>query len=189
MVVLILVVAWPILRGEPASPTGPTGPTAPVASGGAATGPSSVDLSSMTPREAADRLYLRVVRTAAAGDTAGAVGFVPMTVAAFDQARPLDADGLFHLTQVHSVAGDHASMLAAAEEALADSPNHLLNLHAAGTAAADLGDTVRALEHYRRLLEVWDEEMASGNADYESHALMMDEARSSAEAYVAANGG
>jgi tetratricopeptide (TPR) repeat protein len=143
----------------------------------------------MTPREAADRLFDRVMRTAAAGDTATAVGFVPMAVSAYEQARPLDADGLFHLASVQRVAGDHAAALAAAQEALEGDPDHLLALHAAGQAAADLGDTAAALGYYRHVLDVWDVEMASGLFDYEAHTSLMDEVRSTAQAFVAANGG
>jgi tetratricopeptide (TPR) repeat protein len=188
MVVLILVVAWPILQREPAPAMGGAAATG-TAAGNPAAGPSAVDLSTMSPREAADRLFDRVMRTAAAGDSATAISFVPMTVSAYDQARPLDADGLFHLASVQRVAGDHAAALAAAQEALEGDPDHLLALHAAAQAAVDLGDTATALTYYRHVLEVWDAEMGSGLFDYEAHASMMDEVRRTAQAFVAGNGG
>jgi tetratricopeptide (TPR) repeat protein len=176
MVALILAVALPSVRPDPADQGAPAGSSgAPVQAG-------VPDLANLTPRQAADQLYNRIMSAAEAGDSAGAVFFLPMAQQAYDQARPLDADGLFHLSLLQSMAGDAASALATAEEALAAHPGHLLNLSAAGRAAAQAGDTAAAVGFYRSFLESYDEEMAKGIEEYDLHSGMMPELRREAEA-------
>src|SRR5688572_19290336 len=69
LVVLIVVLAWPVINPqEPAPPAAsPTAPFAGGAGGEPGTG-TPPDLSSVSPREAADRLYNRVMGAASAGD-------------------------------------------------------------------------------------------------------------------------
>ena len=74
LVGLILVIAYPVY-GPGRSATTPT----PVAAGPLA-GPAGVDLSSMTPREAADRLFNRVMTAVAADDSTEVVSFLPMAI-------------------------------------------------------------------------------------------------------------
>jgi hypothetical protein len=184
LVVMILVAVWPILR-----PQSVAGPGVPGGSAGQpAAGPGAVDLSSMTPRQAADRLHDRVMIAAEAGDSATAAGFVPMAISAYEQARPLDADGLFHLSALQRVAGDFEGAVATANEALATYPDHLLNLYAAAEASREMGEAGQALRYFRRILEVWDREMASDNLDYQAHANMMPNVRQAAANFVSVTG-
>jgi tetratricopeptide (TPR) repeat protein len=179
MVALILAVALPAVQsareasGTPAAPAG----------AGPAGGTGAVDLASMTPRQAADQLYDRIMRTSSAGDSAGAAFFLPMAMQAYDRARPLDADGLFHLSLLQRMAGDPEAGLATAREGLAVQPNHLLVLATAAGAAAEMGDTAAAQEYYDQLLASWDEEMGKGLPEYEAHAGMMPEIRQDAESF------
>ena len=84
---LIVVVGWSMVRpGPPPTPGG--GPAAPA--GAPAAGQAPVDLSSMSPLDAANRLFNRVMTTLEAGDTAGALGFQPMAVQAYEMIEPLD---------------------------------------------------------------------------------------------------
>ena len=53
-------------------------------------GPAGVDLSSMTPREAADRLFNRVMTAVAADDSTEVVSFLPMAIRSLELAEPLD---------------------------------------------------------------------------------------------------
>jgi tetratricopeptide (TPR) repeat protein len=181
LVGLLLIVAYPVLQGDdgPAAPTG-VAPSSSMPGAGA----SSVDLSSMTPREAADRLYDRVMRADAAGDTAQIFSFLPMAIAAYDRAQPLDPDGFYHLAVLKQTAADFEGALAAAQGGLAESPDHLLNLIAAARAQHALGDLEGARQRYSRLLEVWDEQQASGLEDYAAHAGQLPEFRSEAESFL-----
>lgn len=179
MIVLILVFAWPVLRPEDVAPV----PTTPVATGAAA-----VDLNSMTPRQAADQLFERIMRSAAAGDSMGAAQFLPMAIQAYDRAAPLDLDGQFHLSTLQRTAGDFGTALAIAEQGLAEGPDHLLLLYAAGEAAREASDAESARRYFGRLVEVYDAQMASGNPDYDAHSAMMGSIREEASAYLAGAG-
>lgn len=172
MIVLIMVIAWPLLRPDQVGP-GVGGGGSAGASQVAPTGAAAVDLSQMTPREAADRLFGRVMSAAETGDSTQALQFLPMAIQAYDRARPLDSDGLFHLSTLQRTDLDLEAALATARDGLATTPEHLLLLHAAGEAARELGDLDSADAFYATILDAWEREMASGNLDYDAHSSMM----------------
>lgn len=181
-VALTLVVAWPILRPDQVGP-GVGGGSA-GASQVAPTGAAAVDLSQMTPREAADRLFARVMSAAEQGDSTQAMQFLPMAVQAYERAQPLDLDGLFHLSSLQRTGMDLEAALATAQGGLAEDPDHLLLLHAAGEAAREQGDSALAQEYFTHIIEVYDEQMASGNADYDAHSSMMASLRANARQFT-----
>ena len=168
---------WALARDEPqeAPPSRPAAGLNPTAG-------TPPDLSSMTPREAADRLYDRIMRAASAGDTAEALAFLPMALDAYDLVVPLDADGHYHVSLLHALGGDYQMAREAAEGALADAPNHLLLLGAAARAASELGDSDGANAYYARFMEAWDSEQARGLEEYSMHAIPLAEMRAAAEA-------
>lgn len=181
LVGLLLMVAYPVLRRDGGPPALPgVAPSSSMPGAGA----SSVDLSSMTPREAADRLYERVMRADAAEDTAQVFSFLPMAIAAYDRAQPLDPDGFYHLAVLKQTAADFEGALAAAEGGLAENPDHLLDLVAAARAQHALGDLEGARQRYSHLLEVWDEQQASGLEDYAAHAAQLSQLRAEAESFL-----
>ena len=149
---------------------------------GAASGASSVDLSTMTPREAADRLFDRVMRTASAGDTTGALNFLPMAIGAYELVDPLDPDGHYHISLLHGVGSDHRAALDTAERALEETPNHLLLLGAAASAASGIGDESLAAQYHQRLLAAWDAEQVRALEEYRAHSVPLAEMRQASEA-------
>ena len=163
-------------------PTGPEGGA--VSTGATATGAAAVDLNSMTPREAADRLFTRVMTSVAQGDSVGAQAFVPMAVGAYERARPLDHDGLFHLSLLQRTAMDLEGALASAQSVLEDDPNHILALSAAAVAARELGLAEDARAYFQRILAQYDEQVARGLPEYLDHAPIMNTVRDSAEAFL-----
>ena len=170
LVALILFVAYPVLTDANEGPAPAAG-----AAGAPAAGASSVDLGSMTPIQAADRLYDRVMRAASAGDSTEVVMFLPMSIAAYERARPLNADGFYHLSLLQRMAGDAQAALATAGEALEASPDHLLNLGAAAEAAEALGDSAQARDYWQRFVDAYDGEMEAGREEYQMHGTMMGE--------------
>lgn len=161
---LALIFALPLLRRDEAPPA--AAPT---------DGPP--DLSAMTPRQAADRLFNRVMLANEQGSAAEAQQFLPMAIQAHDMARPLDSDGLFHLALLHLLAGDAASARAVAEEVLASEPNYLLALAAGADAALAQGDQAAADAYYGRFLAAYDSEMARGLEEYGVHRVTIDQTR------------
>lgn len=175
----------------PAAPAAQPQPVAPFAGGAGVPGCASTgappDLSNFTMRQSADMLFDRVMRCVSAGDSASAQMFLPMALGAYDQARPLDHDGLFHLSLLERVAGDPDAALADAQQVLADDPNHVLALTAAAEAAAQMGRLDEARQYYQHILDVLDSEIARGLPEYQAHETIMESVRGDAEAFLAAH--
>lgn len=185
LVALILFLLVPVLQPDRGRQVGPPGGGMPAAGGAGQLGPApNVDLTTMTPREAADRLFDRVMRAAEAGDSTEVAMFLSMAIDSYERARPLDADGLYHLSLLHQTGGDAEAALETAREGLEEHPDHLLLLGAAAESARELGDSATAREHYSHLLEVWDEERESGLEDYEVHSAILPRIRDDAETFL-----
>jgi len=176
MLGLILVIAYPVYSG------GGADAPPPVATGSAAR-PAGVppDLSAMSPREAADRLYNRVMRSVAAGDSADVVFALPMAIAAHGLAEPLDTDGKFHLVLLRLTGQFNVEALEGAEEILAEQPNHLLGLAMAGDASLALGDSASARAYYARWIDAYETETQKDLLEYRDHETMFPEIRAKAE--------
>ncbi|MEX0856048.1 MAG: hypothetical protein WD056_00615 [Gemmatimonadota bacterium] len=144
----------------------------------------NVDLSSMTPREAADNLFDRVMRAVANDNTTEANNFLPMAIAAYEMATPLDADGLFHLSLLQRAGGELDTALATARSGLEENPDHLLNLSGVAAISLQLGDTASAREYYTRMLDVWDREIAADRVEYTEHAPLLPLLREDADALL-----
>lgn len=154
----------------------PTGVRA-AAPGGAA----GVDLSSMTPREAADRLFNRVMTAISGGDTAQARTFMPMALGAYDRVPAWDTDVRYHVAALHIVRGDPQAALAQTDTILQAVPDHLLALATAADARMQLGDAAEARSLYRRFLDRYDAEIGRPLPEYQHHGqglpVMRDQAR------------
>jgi len=147
----------------------------------------NIDLNSMTAREAADALFNRVMRAVAQDNLQEANNFLPMALDAYELARPLDADGLFHLSLLQRASQRFEASLATALEGLEGNPEHLLNLSAAAEASLALGDSAAAVDYYRRMLTAWDRERAELRVEYEEHGPLLPLLREDAELLLGAS--
>ena len=184
MFVMIFFIGLQMVR--PAGPVAPAG-GAPAGGGGApvATGGVAPDISSMSPIEAADRLFNRVMQSVSQGDSAQAQGFLPMAIAAYQRARPLTLDGLFHLSMLNRTAMNLEAALDNALEIIEQDPNHLLGLAAAAEAAIELGELDEAEVHYRRIFEVYDDERNRALEEYEMHSAIVVVLKEDAQRFLA----
>ena len=183
LVILIIIVAWPVIN--PSEPPPAAAAARPAAGPPGAPGVvSPPDLSTMTPREAADRLFNRVMAAVELEDEATVQQFLPMAIQAYDIARPLDDDGVYHLATLKRAGGDFAGALATAQEGLAAKPDHLLMLAAAGDAAEGAGDEAGAKTYWRHFLDVYDVQHALGLEEYLGHPDVLEEARAHAREVV-----
>jgi tetratricopeptide (TPR) repeat protein len=139
-----------------------------------------------SPREQADRLYNRIMAANDSGNQQEVTFFLPMGIAAYQQAGDLDADGLFHLSLLQNLAGQADQSLATAKSILASEPDHLLGLAAAAEAADKAGDKQAAAQYYRRFLDAYDKQMASPLPEYKEHSQALTSYRSEAQAYLKA---
>ncbi len=170
-----MVIAYPVYGPGRAAPP-------PAVAPGPVGGPAAVDLSSMTPREAADRLFNRVMTAVSAADSAEAANFLPMAIRSLELAQPLDTDGQFHLVLLQLTGGLNAEALAGAEEILSQQPNHLLGLAMAGDASLALGDSASARAYYARWLDSYETETSKDLLEYRDHNPMFPGMRVKAEA-------
>jgi hypothetical protein len=167
---LLAVLLVPRLRPAPAPEAAGFTP-APQGAAGAPDGdPRAVDLSSMTPREAADRLFNLVMTAGAVGDTAKAQRFLPMALGAYQRVDSLGVDGRYHLAALEIVGHDYAAARAQADTILAESPTHLFGLFTAAQAELGAGNTAAARDFYKRFLAAYDAEAAKRLPEYEEHA-------------------
>ena len=152
--------------------------------GAPAGGAAGVDLSSMTPREAADRLFNRVMQAAESGDTAQARSFAPMALAAYGMVPELDLDGQYHMAVIQLTTRDSEAALATANGILAAEPTHLFGLATAAEAHQQLGNREQAVELYRSFLENYDAEVGTNRVEYRDHAAVLPTLRQQAVSFI-----
>lgn len=185
LAVLIVVLGYGIVRPErEGEGGGGVVPLAPPAGGPAGAVGSELDLSAMTPREAADRLFNRVMGAVEAGDTGQVRFFLPMAIQAYQQVGRLDADGYYHLSLLQRAGGQADSALATARRGLEAGPDHLLLLSAAAEAARALGQESVAREYYGRLVAVYEVERAKSLPEYEAHSRQLSNLREEARGFM-----
>ena len=181
---LIVVIGLQMVRPGP-GPVPNAGSATGVAPAGGGVPP---DISQMSPIEAADRLSNRVMTSVSQGDSAAAQQFLPMAIGAYNRARPLSLDGLFHLSMLNRTANNLEAALDNAVEILDADPDHLLGLAAAAEASIELGELDAAEAYYRHLLEVYDAEVAQPLQEYSDHSTIVDVLEADAERFLAGRG-
>ncbi|CAA9325048.1 MAG: hypothetical protein AVDCRST_MAG68-2039 [uncultured Gemmatimonadetes bacterium] len=173
----------PVQAGETLAAPAAPGPIPPATAGGAPGGnPGAVDLASMTPRQAADRLFNRVMQNVSTGDSAAARQFLPMAVAAYDRARPLDNDGRYHLAVLHLVGNQFDEARAQSDTILGANPRHLFGLFTGAQAAQGRGDNAGAVALYRRFLTAYESEKVRKDVvEYADHSQALPAMKEEAE--------
>jgi hypothetical protein len=145
-----------------------------------------VDLSSMTPRQAADRLFNRVMAASERGDRVEAMRFVPMALQAYDNLGTLDNDARFHVALIHLVAGDTAKARVQIESLRKSVPGHLLASMLEYQIAVSDGNEGAALRANRTFLAAYDAEIAVRRSEYQDHQDSINRFREAAQASPAA---
>jgi hypothetical protein len=120
------------------------------------------DLSTMAPREAADRLFNRIMTAAEGGDSQAALRFVPMALKAYERLAPLDNDARYHVGLIHATAGDLDGTRADIAMLRQSVPDHLLAIMLEHTIAKQLGDQDAAAHAYKTFLAAYDAEIVTG---------------------------
>jgi hypothetical protein len=166
LLVLVIVLLVPVIRGGDGAPPRGAAPFGAMEGGG----PPPLDGS---PREQADRLFNRIMSAREQGDTTDARFFAPMGIQAYQSAEPLDDDGIYHLAAIQIVAGDYSAAIASAERILAGNPNHLLGLAAAAEAAEGSGDAAAARQYYSRFVAAYESEIGRPLPEYQDHARIL----------------
>ena len=188
VLIVLLLVVLPAFDSPPGSPAASSAsPAGPAPAASPLGNPSSVDLSSMTPREAADSLFNRVMRSVSAGDSVGARAFAPMAISAYELVAEKNADLHYHIAVLQIVNDDGGSARQTADEILAENPNHLFGLYAAAQAELMLGNRDAALGFYSSFIDNYDAEIAAGRTEYAEHAAALPAMREDAERIIASS--
>ena len=127
------------------------------------------DLSTMTPREAADRLFNRVMSANERGNLEEARRFAPMAIQAYNSVGNLDADGLFHLGLIHLVLDDYKNAKIQAQRILSLAPDHLLAIFLEYKVASLTNDKLKQEQvatHFKGALK---KEAMNDRPEYSAH--------------------
>jgi double zinc ribbon protein len=150
--------------------TEPPSADAPFASAASPTeGGRAPDISNLSPRERADRLYDRVMRLSSEGKTDSVQFFAPMALSVYQTLGPLDADLRYDFGRVAEVTGAPQIARAQADSILASDSTHLLGLVLGIRAAQLRGDSAAARDYAKRLLAAEPSENAKGLPEYQRH--------------------
>lgn len=127
------------------------------------------DLSTMTPTDAAARLYDRVMRLHELGRADSVRLFAPMAIQAYEMIGNLDLDERYDVGRIAAVAGNEEVARAQADTILARHPNHLLGLILAGDAARLRKDADAERRLHDRLVAAAPAERAKQLPEYTTH--------------------
>ncbi len=159
-------------------------PVSPAMERGGGQRASSIDLSTMTPREAADRLFNRVMSASERGDADEVARFAPMAVAAYARVSSLDLDARYHLGLLSLQLDDLDQVREQIAIMKQSAPRHLLALvleHDVASRAGDLAAANRAAAEFKA---AFNDELAQTRPEYEAHRSAIDrfrDARAAAE--------
>ncbi len=127
------------------------------------------DISQLTPRERADRLFDRIVQAAEKGDTAQVGRFQPMALAAYSMLPRQDNDSRYHVGLIHSLTGAFAAARAQLDSIRATNPDHLLGVMLDFTIAQLTDNAEGQQRAYSDFLDAYDTEIALQQPEYAAH--------------------
>jgi hypothetical protein len=166
VVVLLVILAAVLLR--------PGAAPAPAAAADRA-GP--VNLAELTPREAADRLFNRVMSADERGVQDTARFFAPMALQAYRMMGELDADARYHVGLLSLVTEDYPAALAQADSLSQAVPGHLYASVLRAQVARGQGDEAAARRAEQAFLDHYDAEVAANRPEYGEHPGLLERFR------------
>lgn len=189
LVALAIVVVVAVVAYSAGKSSGPSAPpasaAAPFASGGGGVAP---DISNLSPREQADRLFNLVMTAHEQGDVARMNQFTPMAFNAYAALGSLDPDAHYHVGLIAAITGNLDEALARADSMDAAVPGHLLASMLRNSVAQMSGDQAASLAAQRAFLEHYDEQITTGRQEYIDHQRSIEPFKTQAESRVGAGG-
>jgi len=182
--IIALVVALVALFSRDNTATAPETVLPPLSSSGTLPG-QPPDLSSMTPRQAADRLFNRVMTASENGDTAEAARFAPMALQAYHNLGTLDNDARYHVALLYLTTGDSKGARGQIELLRKSVPNHLLAFILEHQIAERSGNNDSTARANKGFLANYDSEIAAGRIEYQEHHNTIVSFHQAAQASVA----
>jgi hypothetical protein len=143
------------------------------------------DLASMSPREAADRLFNRVMAASENGNTEEALRFAPMAIQAYDRVGTLDNDARYHVALIHLTVGDTKKARVQIDSIRKSVPGHLLATMLEYEIAERDGNREAVTRAAKKFLANYDAEIATGRGEYQDHLNSIERFHKAAQANVA----
>ncbi len=140
------------------------------------------DISSLSPRERADRLYDRMMRLASENKTDSVQFFAPMALSAYENLGPLDIDLRYDFGRIAEISGNLDVAQAQADSILKQNPTHLLGLILASRVATLRGNSGKSTSLLKQLLQAEPAETKKGLDEYTRHRGDIDVALTEARA-------
>jgi mono/diheme cytochrome c family protein len=153
----------------PRPPIGAPGPA-----GGSDLAP---DISRLSAREAADRLFNRVMASAEQGNIEEALRFAPMAVEAYTSLTSLDRDARYHLGLIFAIQGDRARQAQEIAALRQGAPNHLLAITLEHDAAEKAGDRAAMARLRAAFAAAYEAEIGLPRPEYEAHLNAIEKLR------------
>ena len=164
IVVVVAIVAYN--AGRSAS-LGPGSVPAGSAMGSSAGGPP--DISNMSPREQADRLFEVVMTAHEQGDFGRVDQFATMALQAYGMLGPLDADAHYHVGLMSAITGDASEARARIDSMRSAVPNHLLATMLSATVAQMESDSAAVSAAERKFMQDYEAEIGTSRVEYQMH--------------------
>jgi len=127
------------------------------------------DISALSPRERADRLYDRIMRLDSEGKKDSVEFFSQMGISAYQMLPQQDLDSRYDMGRIAEVAGATPLAQAQADSILAADPNHLLGLTLSISLARDAGNATMMKALQKRLITAQSSELAKNLPEYQRH--------------------
>ena len=167
---IIGYLAFTNVKPGPTAESVPTPDGAPFADQGGTAG-TAPDISNMSPREQAGRLYDRIMRYAEEGRTDSLAFFAPMAMTTFETlGADLDLDARYDYGRVASETGHLDVAAAQADTILSQAPTHLLGLALRARTAVKRKDARAAKAAWSAFLAAKDAELAKRLPEYQAHS-------------------
>ncbi|HEU4563454.1 MAG TPA: zinc ribbon domain-containing protein [Gemmatimonadaceae bacterium] len=176
LVALVVMLAGQRGRGGEGGAGGFADTGTPLSQMGGPGGGSAGDISSMSPRERASRLFDRVMRYESEGKQDSLQFFAPMAVQSYLMLDSLDLDARYDLGRIAAATGADSVALAQADTMLRQHPNHLLALALGARAARGMGNEAKARDFDRLLLAAAPAEEQKALPEYQGHRTDLDSA-------------
>lgn len=146
--------------------------------------PASTDIANLSPREAADRLFDRVMRAHSGGDTAQVSFFGPMTIQAYASVAPLDADARLHIGLVGLAIGQPDVALAQADTILRENRTHLFGLALRARGLFATSGAAAARRAFQAYADAFADERAKNLPEYAQHETYLLDVKGAADAAI-----
>ena len=170
LLVVIVITVGRKSASPAAAAAGPAGPA------------SSIDLSTLTPRQQADMLFNKIMTLHEAGKTDSVNFFAPMALGAYaNLGTDMDPDARLHLGLIELAISQNAAAAAQGDTIVRGAPKHLFGWLLKGQAALQAGDSATARRALRTYLQNYQSERARNLPEYAEHTTMLQEARDEAE--------